>query len=144
MARISDPHESQSAPQPQPSNGKTIVLAEDDPFIGRMYQTKLTLAGFKVVVATNGREAVEQITALRPDLVMLDIGMPELTGFQVLGALQASNSLPDPDRIIVLTNSANPADRQQAAKWGVEYLLKAELTPHDVLELVMKRLGMAA
>jgi CheY-like chemotaxis protein len=142
MTRVSDPRESDLGPSQQPSNGKTILLAEDDPFITRMYQTKLTTGGFNVVVANNGRDAYEQIKATNPDLVMLDINMPEMTGFQVIQALKADNV--DITHVIVLTNSADPGDREQATHLGLEYLVKAELTPQEVLQHITKKLGLAA
>ena len=140
MARVSNPQENDFGPASQPSNGKTILLAEDDPFISRMYQTKLTSAGFTVTLVNNGRDAYEQIKGSPPDLAMLDVMMPELTGFQVITALKADGHL-QAGRIIVLTNSANPKDRQQAANLGVDYLIKSDLTPREVLDHINKKLG---
>jgi DNA-binding response OmpR family regulator len=66
---------------------KIILIAEDDPFISRMYEIKLSAAGFKVVVKNNGREAYETAKAENPSLLLLDINMPELSGLEVLAAL---------------------------------------------------------
>ncbi|HEY2003717.1 MAG TPA: response regulator [Candidatus Saccharimonadia bacterium] len=125
----------------QSGGGKTILIAEDDPFISRMYQIKLEGAGFKVVLKTNGREAYESIKAQRPDLAVLDLNMPELTGLEVLGALQSDGfdfgSMP----VIVLTNSNDVGDRKKAISYGAEYLVKAELTPRQVLDTIAKKLG---
>jgi CheY-like chemotaxis protein len=142
VARVSNPQENDIGPAPKPSNGKTVLLAEDDPFIARMYQTKLTSAGFNVVSANNGRDAYEQIKALAPDLVMLDITMPELSGFQVVAALKSDGQLPATGHVMMLTNSASPKDRQQAADLGLDYLVKAEMTPHEVLDHINKKLGL--
>lgn len=141
MTRISDPHESELEASQHPSNGKTIVLAEDDPFISRMYQTKLTAAGYTVKMANNGRDAYELIKAETPDLAMFDINMPELSGFEVIRALQADNNELKPERIMVLTNSANPVDREMAASLHVDYYVKAEMTPHEVLTRINGKLG---
>jgi two-component system, cell cycle response regulator len=140
MPRISDPSDSQPVPQSQASNTKKIVLAEDDPFISRMYQTKLKSAGFTVLVTNNGRDAYDQIKSNQPDLVMLDINMPELSGFEVIRALQNSNAFPL-SRIVVLTNSADPKDLKMAASLGVEYMIKADMTPKGVLDYINKKLG---
>jgi DNA-binding response OmpR family regulator len=142
MTRISDPHESERGSIQQPSNGKTIVLAEDDPFIARMYQTKLTSGGFQVIMVNNGRDAYTQITTAKPDLAMLDINMPELSGFEVVKALHADKSDLSAKNIIMLTNSANPADRKLAMDLGVDYLTKAEMTPHEVLDHINLKLGL--
>jgi len=125
---------------PGPGVGKTILIAEDDPFISRMYEIKLQGAGFTVVLKNNGRDALEAIKAQRPDLAMLDINMPELTGFDVLDALQRDGfdltSMPT----IILTNSSELVDRNRARDFGVEYLVKAELTPREVLNIINERL----
>jgi CheY-like chemotaxis protein len=143
MPRVSDPQDSQQ-PVPAPggaSNGKTILLAEDDPFISRMYLTKLQAAGFTVITVANGRDAYEQIKDVKPDLILLDINMPELTGWEVIKALQAEGQEELTKRILVLTNSADPNSRKQAAELGVEFVVKAELTPHDVLTQINQRLS---
>ena len=120
---------------------KLILIAEDDPFISRMYQIKLEGAGFRVIVKNNGRDAFEAIKAEHPNLAVLDINMPELSGLEVLSALQNDNfdfsSMP----IIVLTNSSELSDRNTARSYGAEYLVKAELTPREVLNMISEKLG---
>lgn len=141
MPRVSDPQDGQTAPNSLPSNGHIILLAEDDPFISRMYETKLTNAGYKVEKVNNGRDAYDHIKNNSPDLVMLDINMPELTGFDVCRTL-ISDGVPDlTKKIIILTNSANPVDRKTANDMGFEYVVKADLTPRDVVEKINARLG---
>lgn len=142
MARVSNPQENDAGPSSKPKNGKTILLAEDDPFISRMYQTKLTSAGFNVIWVNNGRDAYDQIKSSPPDLVMLDVMMPELTGFQVAVALKADGKL-ETKKVMMLTNSANPKDRQQAADLGVDYFIKSDLTPREVLDHINKKLGVS-
>ena len=71
-------------PPTGPANGKTVLIAEDDPFIARMYDVKLRSEGYAVVLRNNGREAYEAIKLQRPDLIMLDLNMPELTGQELL------------------------------------------------------------
>lgn len=122
--------------------GKTIVLAEDDPFISRMYQVKLVSAGFEVVLKTNGREAYEAIKASKPSLIMLDINMPELSGLEVLAALASDGFDFTSTPAIVLTNSSSMDDRKQAEQYGAQYLVKAELTPRQVLDLINTTLGL--
>ena len=142
MTRISNPGEVRAGMSQLPANGKTIFIAEDDPFIARMYETKLGAAGFTVVLASNGRDAYEGLKAAKPDLLLLDINMPELSGFQVLAALVADGvdlaGLP----IMVLTNSSNMQDMKTAQSFGAEYMIKAELTPRSVLERIQKKLGL--
>lgn len=124
------------------SDGKKLILiAEDDPFISRMYQIKLEGAGFKVIVKNNGRDAFESIKSDHPNLAVLDINMPELSGLEVLSALQGDGfdfaNMP----VIVLTNSSDIKDRNAAHNYGAEYLVKAELTPREVLNMISQKLG---
>ena len=123
--------------------GKTIILAEDDPFISRMYQVKLSSAGFAVSIKTNGREAYEAIKADKPSLIMLDINMPELSGLEVLAALAGDDFDFTASPAIVLTNSSSMDDRKRAEQFGAEYLVKAELTPRQVLDVIDAKLGIA-
>src|SRR5438309_1675269 len=88
------------------ANGKTILIAEDDPFISRMYETKLKSSGYGVIVENNGRDAYEQIKAQHPNLIMLDLNMPELSGFEVLAALKSDSFDFSTSPVIVLTNSS--------------------------------------
>jgi CheY-like chemotaxis protein len=120
--------------------GKTILIAEDDPFILRLYKIKLESAGFTVEVKTNGRDAYEMIKENRPDLFLTDINMPELSGLEVLSALQADGFDFTGMPIIVLTNSSNIEDRKIAISYGADYLVKAELTPRQVLDRIVEKL----
>lgn len=143
MPDSTDNHKAGAEPKEGESKaGKTILIAEDDPFISRMYQIKLEAGGFKVILKTNGRDAYEAVKAEHPDLAILDVNMPELTGLEVLGALQGDgfdfSSMP----VIVLTNSNEVSDRKKATSYGAEYLVKAELTPRQVLDMISQKLGL--
>lgn len=140
---ITDPDAITAPPTGSSSDGpKLILIAEDDPFISRMYQIKLEGAGLRVIVKNNGRDAFEAIKTEHPNLAILDINMPELSGLEVLAALQSESfdftSMP----VIVLTNSSALADRNAAQSYGAEYLVKAELTPREVLNLISEKLGL--
>jgi two-component system sensor histidine kinase ChiS len=146
MAATNDaPKDAESKPDDD-KDGKLILIAEDDPFISRMYQIKLEGAGLRVIVKNNGRDAFEAIRSEHPNLAILDINMPELSGLEVLAALQNDGfdfaSMP----VIVLTNSSELADRNKAHSFGAEYLVKAELTPREVLNIISAKLdaGQAA
>jgi CheY-like chemotaxis protein len=143
LPRVSNPEESADLPQNLPANGKKIILAEDDPFISRMYQTKLSSGGYDVQLVNNGRDAFEAIKDAGADLVMMDLNMPELTGFEVMRALQSGGFNFSRTIFVILTNSANPADRAEAKNFNADYLIKAELTPREVLEYINKRLGLS-
>lgn len=122
--------------------GKTILIAEDDPFISRMYQMKLEGSGFRAIVKNNGRDAYETVKNDHPDLAVLDINMPELSGLDVLAALASDGFDFATMPVIVLTNSSEQSDRKKAESYGADYLVKAELTPREVLNLINTKLGL--
>jgi DNA-binding response OmpR family regulator len=134
-------------PEPVPdqpstnSDAKLVLMAEDDPFISRMYQIKLESAGFRVIVKNNGRDAFEAIKEMHPNLAVLDINMPELSGLEVLSALQNDSFDLTTMPVIMLTNSADLSDRKRAQEFSAEYLVKAEYTPREVLDIINKKLG---
>ncbi len=127
---------------PQIGQGKIILIAEDDPFISRMYEIKLQSAGFTVILKTNGKDAFDCVKVDHPSLAVLDINMPELSGLDVLGALQSDGFDFATMPVIVLTNSSQEADRKRAMSYGAEYLVKAEMTPRQVLDLINSKLGL--
>lgn len=125
------------------TNAKTILIAEDDPFISRMYEIKLGGAGYRVIVKNNGRDAFETAKAEHPSLLLLDINMPELSGLEVLAALAADGWDFAKAPAVVLTNSSQETDRKKALGYGAEYLVKAELTPKQVLDVISAKLQAA-
>lgn len=133
-----------TTPKPPASDGdaKLILIAEDDPFISRMYQIKLEGSGLRVIVKNNGRDAFEAIKTEHPSLAVLDINMPELSGLEVLAALQNDSFDFSTMPVIVLTNSSETSDRTKAESFGADYLVKAELTPRQVLNLIGEKLSM--
>jgi two-component system KDP operon response regulator KdpE len=134
------PNLNPSAPS---DNRKVVLVAEDDPFISRMYQIKLESAGLRVVVKANGRDAYEAIKTSAPNLLLLDINMPELTGLELLGALAGDNFDFSTMPVMVLTNSSNPDDKKTAQSYGADYLVKADYTPREVLDMIQQKLGIA-
>lgn len=124
--------------------GKTILIAEDDPFISRMYEIKLQGVGFKVIIKNNGRDAYETIKSEHPNMAILDINMPELSGLDVLGALQSDGYDMSTMPVIVLTNSSELSDRKRAQGYGADYLVKAEMTPRQVLDMINDKLDLKA
>jgi CheY-like chemotaxis protein len=141
MPRVSQPEDVPQSGKNLPSNGKTILIAEDDPFIARMYETKLTMGGYQVILKSNGREAYDALRESTPDLVLIDINMPELTGFEVLQALKAEGVKLDPDKVIILTNSSGTENQDKAKEFGVDFIIKADLTPKAVLDKINQKLG---
>ena len=117
---------------------KTILLAEDDLAIARMYQTKFESAGYKVTSVVDGHATYKALKSHPPALAMIDINMPELTGFEVLAKLKGRLG---GVKLVMLTNSSSDADRQSARDYGADYIVKADYTPGSLLEHINQLLG---
>jgi len=120
----------------------TILLCEDDESLLRLYTYKLEYEGFKVVEVHSGDLVVAQMKVIMPNLVILDIMMPNKTGFEVLQELNN-----DPDitikniPIIVSSNLGNQSDIDMAKSLGaIDYLVKSRSTPHQLIEKVRQYL----
>ena len=119
------------------SNKKTILLVEDDVFISDIYNVKLNSAGYNVVLANNGREAIEKLRdGLIPNLILLDIVMPYMDGFGFLNEKKEVDEWRDIP-VVLLTNLSQKEDVDQAMELGAkDYLIKSHFTPTEVLEKV--------
>jgi len=118
------------------STNKIIVLVEDDEFLRRLYQTKLTNEGFTVKVAEDGERAVSLIKDAMPAVVLLDIGLPKKDGWAILAELKAE-VLTQKIPVIMLTNSHIQADVARAHELGAAaYLIKAHFLPSEVVAKV--------
>jgi OmpR family response regulator RpaB len=110
------------------SEPKRILLVEDDRFLRKAAEVRLKRAGYTVITAADGEEALATAQTLRPDLVLLDLIMPRMQGFEVLRVMRTQAHL-DGVPIIVLTNLSQDADRRQAMTQGATgYLVKANLS----------------
>ena len=118
---------------------KTIMIAEDDAFIGDIYEVKLKDAGYNVILASNGRDAIEKLeSGVRPHIMLLDIVMPYMDGFDVLEAInnrEEWKGIP----IVLLTNLSQKEDVDKGMSLGAkDYLIKSHFTPTEVLAKVEK------
>lgn len=117
---------------------KTILLIEDDPFLVDIYSTKLKQAGFRVETAVDGDEGWKKITEQKPDLLLLDIVLPQQDGWQILREINEKDQLKQL-KVMVLSNLGQKAEVEKGLKLGaVKYLIKAHYTPSEVVEEVKK------
>ncbi len=115
---------------------KTVLLVEDNDFIRNMYQLKLAKSGYTVVEAVDGKMALEKLKTLKPDLILLDLMMPNLSGIEVLKELNRLAVIPDVP-VIVLTNVPTSATVNEARELGArDYIIKTDLTPSQVVEKI--------
>jgi len=120
---------------------KKILIVEDETPLLMAIKSKLELEGYEVIYAEEGDEGLRKIKEEGPDLVLLDIILPKMDGFQILEHLNEEKiTVP----IIIISNSGQPVEIDRAIKLGVrDYLVKADFTPSDVLEKVKKVLEVA-
>ncbi|MEK7598355.1 MAG: response regulator [Patescibacteria group bacterium] len=115
-----------------------VVLVEDDEVLGAMYDEALSLMGFSVGIAKSGQEGLRLIEENEPDMVILDIVMPDGDGFFVLKKIRENQKTKDVP-VIMHTNLYNEADKAEAMRLGAkEYVIKAQVTPKQLAEIVKK------
>ncbi len=113
-----------------------IVIVEDDVFLADLYKTKFTLEGFKTTVAYDGEKGLEMIEKNQPDIILLDLVLPKLTGFEVLEKIKNQDKLKKIP-VILLTNLSQKSDVEKGLKLGADdYLIKAHFMPSEVVEKI--------
>ncbi len=129
------------APQAAPQ-AKKILLVEDDDALASVYQTRLQAEGFDIRRVPNGEEALSTALAYRPDLILLDVMMPKVSGFDVLDILRNTPETINV-KVIMLTALGQDSDRQRAESLGVDdYLVKSQVVIADVVDRVKHHLGL--
>ena len=115
---------------------RRVLLAEDDRFLRKAAETALKRHGFTVVAAVDGEEALRLARAAPPDLVLLDLLMPRMQGFEVLRALKADPATA-PIPVVILSNLGQDGDMKQAMDAGAAgYFVKANLSLQDLVKRV--------
>ncbi len=115
---------------------KTILIVEDDKFLRELIVRKLKKENFNITEAIDGEEGIKKIKEERPDLVLLDLILPEIDGFEVLSKMKEDMSLAQIP-VIILSNLGQKDDVERGVKLGaVDYLIKAHFTPGEIIEKV--------
>jgi len=115
---------------------KKILIAEDDTFLQGLVSTKLDKSGFEVHTANNGGEAVKLADELNPDVILLDLVMPDVDGFTALEKIR-KNSATAKTPIIVFSNLAEAKDIERARELGAnEFMIKSNFTLDELVEKI--------
>ncbi|HEX7633075.1 MAG TPA: response regulator [Candidatus Saccharimonadales bacterium] len=118
-----------------------IAIIEDDQAISQMYRFKFEAEGYDVQTAENGKLGLELIDSMKPDIILLDLMMPIMTGDQMLEKLRAT-PFGKTLKVIILTNVGEQEIPPKVKELGVDaVILKADMTPRQVAELVKKQLA---
>ncbi|MDQ5943460.1 MAG: hypothetical protein QG675_228 [Patescibacteria group bacterium] len=113
-----------------------ILIVEDELALRDVYATRLQAEGYQVVLASNGEEALATAVAERPDMILLDIMMPKISGFDVLDIIRTTPEIAN-TRVIMLTALSEETDRERGEKLGVDrYLVKSQVILEDVVNAV--------
>jgi len=119
-----------------------VLIVDDDAFLSGIYATKLELDGFAVVSARDGDEGLKAALKEIPDLILLDVLMPKLDGFEVLKRLKAEETTKHIP-VIMLTNLGQKEDVEKGLQEGAaDYLIKAHFVPAEAVAKIKKVLKM--
>lgn len=120
---------------------KKILLVEDDEGLANVYKARLEAEGFEVYHCNNGESALSDAMKQKPHLILLDIMMPKISGFDVLDILRNTPEISD-CKIIMLTALNQDSDQKKAEDLGVDdYLVKSQVVIADVVDRVKYHLG---
>jgi two-component system alkaline phosphatase synthesis response regulator PhoP len=120
---------------------KQILLIEDEELMINLLQKKLTKEGYVVLLARNGQEGLLTMKKENPDLVLCDIIMPKMGGFEVMEEMSKDEDLKKIP-IVIISNSGQPVELDKAKRLGAkDWLVKTEFDPQEVLIKVIKQIG---
>ena len=118
-----------------------IAIIEDNTVINQMYRMKFEVEGFDVQVAANGADGIKLVEKFSPDIILLDLQMPQMNGDEALKKIRESKkgkNIP----VIILTNTGKEEDPENLKDLNIEgYIVKAEMTPKQVVNRVKESLN---
>ena len=119
-----------------------IAIIEDDTVINQMYRMKFEADGFEVQLADNGKRGVAMVESFQPDLILMDLSMPEMSGDEALAEIRAHDwgkKIP----VIILTNLGEEEAPKGLRTLGIHsYIVKADLTPSQVVSRAKEALNL--
>jgi len=118
---------------------KKLIIIEDEETLLNLLEKKLNQEGYEVDIARDGKEGLEKIRRNKPDLILLDIVMPKMGGFEVMETLRKDEELKKIP-IIIISNSGQPVELDRAKELGVvDWLIKTDFDPQEVVDKVKKQ-----
>lgn len=113
-----------------------VLIVEDDQFLTSAYRVKLTKAGFEIVIAADGDEALAILTKETPDLILLDLVLPKKDGFEVLEELRANEKLKNIP-VLIASNLGQKEDIDRGKSLGAtDYIVKSDMTLDDLVNKI--------
>jgi len=118
-----------------------VLIVDDDDFLLDIYSTKFRESGFEVEISKEGKDVEVKAKEFKPDLVLLDLVMPNIDGFEILKILKKDGVAPNA-KISILSNLDQKEDIDKGLSLGADdYIIKADFTPSEVVERAKKLLG---
>jgi DNA-binding response OmpR family regulator len=120
-----------------------VLIVEDDKFLSELISTKLSKEGFDITLATDGESGLEKAVSVKPDIVLLDIMLPGISGFEVLEGLkkhqdETVKNIP----VLILSNFGQESKVKQGLELGAkDYLVKANFTTGEIVEKIKATIG---
>ncbi|HDL75084.1 MAG TPA: response regulator [bacterium] len=120
---------------------KKVLLIEDEEIILKLLQKKLIDEDYNVLIARNGEQGLKMIKKIKPDIILLDIIMPKMNGFEVMEEISKDSSIKKIP-IIIISNSGQETELSRAKELGAnDWLVKTEFNPQEVIKKVIKQIG---
>jgi len=120
---------------------KKVLIVEDEEIVLELIQKKLTKEGYETLLVKNGEEGLEVMKKTKPDLILLDVLLPKIGGFEVLEEMQKDLELKKIP-VIIISNSGQPVELDRAKKLGAkDWLIKTEFNPQEVVDKIVKQIG---
>jgi DNA-binding response OmpR family regulator len=119
-----------------------ILFVEDDPTLSGLFKMRMEAEGFEVLAVNDGESALKQGPAFQPDLVLSDLMMPNVSGYDVISALRG-NPATSQCKIIILSALSRPEDVEKAKTLGADdYLVKSQVVTDDIMDRIRSLLGL--
>lgn len=123
-------------------NSKTIYVVEDDVFLGKVISEQIREVHLNATQFTSGKEALEAVIKKSPDLILLDIFLPDMNGLDVLQEIRSHEELKQLP-VIVVSNTDEASDRLRATDLGALFMIKAASSPDEIIAQVKQVLAVA-
>ena len=124
-----------------PTKPTRVLVVEDETFLVKIYSVKLKKEGFEVFIATDGESAVKMAFEVKPDIILLDLILPKMNGFEALEKMRTNPDLKKTP-VIVLSNLGQDEDVKRAEALGAtDYLVKANFSIQEVIAKIRATLG---
>ncbi|HAD81916.1 MAG: hypothetical protein A2509_02800 [Candidatus Edwardsbacteria bacterium RIFOXYD12_FULL_50_11] len=119
---------------------KKIMVVDDEPYIARVIKFKLEQEGYTVISANDGQSGLQKIKEEKPDMVLLDVMMPGLSGYEVCQKIREDAELAGIP-VVILTAKGQERDREQGLSMGASDYITKPFSPNRLLELVKSMIG---